>query len=93
MGANRWRNKLFITVPRRRQGVISSLNYVDLNQPQRHNVPLIPYPNWDINQLDYEEENRIVSVYRVAVDPCDRIWMIDTGIMEIPGKSIIKLSK
>lgn len=87
MGANIWNNKLFITVPRRRNGVPSSLNYVDMNNAQRHNVPLTPYPNWDVNRLDYEGSERIVSVYRMAIDECDRAWMIDTGLIEIPGNN------
>lgn len=83
MGANRWRDKLFITVPRRRVGVPSTLNYVPMNSTERHNVPLIPYPNWEMNQIG---EGNLNSVYRVAVDSCDRLWMIDTGLLEYPGK-------
>ncbi|XP_017782339.1 PREDICTED: L-dopachrome tautomerase yellow-f2-like [Nicrophorus vespilloides] len=85
MGANRWRDKLFITVPRRRAGVPSTLNYVSISNKERHNVPLIPYPNWEVNQLSSDPSNRIVSVYRIAVDVCDRMWMVDTGIVELPG--------
>lgn len=86
MGANLYKNKLFITVPRRRDGVPSSLNFINANSPEKHNVPLIPYPNWDVNRLDYGGSDRIVSVYRVAIDPCDRMWMVDTGLIEIPGQ-------
>ncbi|XP_018561263.1 L-dopachrome tautomerase yellow-f2-like [Anoplophora glabripennis] len=87
MGSNVWQNKLFITVPRRRLGVPSTLNYVPLNSPNKHNVPLIPYPNWDKNLYSDTSgtgEN-FVSVYRVAVDKCDRLWFVDTGTLEIPG--------
>lgn len=83
MGANVWGNKLFITVPRRRLGVPSSLNYIDLNSSVRHNVPLIPYPNLEMNSLNSPKP--IVSVYRVAIDPCDRLWFIDTGVIETLG--------
>ncbi|CAH1116241.1 unnamed protein product [Phaedon cochleariae] len=89
MGANVWRNKLFITVPRRRLGVPSTLNYVRLDSSNRYNVPLIPYPNWNINI--YPDTSgagqNFVSVYRVAVDACDRLWFIDTGLVEIPGNA------
>ncbi|KAJ8939823.1 hypothetical protein NQ318_014950 [Aromia moschata] len=87
MGANVWRNKLFITVPRRRLGIPSTLNYVRLDSPQKHNVPLTPYPSWAKNVYSgYETPTEnLFSVYRVAVDPCDRLWFVDTGLLELPG--------
>lgn len=87
MGSNVWQNKLFVSVPRRRLGVPSTLNYVPLNSPNKDNVPLVPYPNWDKNlypDTSGQGEN-FVSVYRVAVDTCDRLWFVDTGTLEIPG--------
>ncbi|XP_044759607.1 L-dopachrome tautomerase yellow-f2-like [Coccinella septempunctata] len=102
MGAGVWGDKLFITVPRRRHGVPSSLNYVSLNSQNKHNTPLIPYPNWEMNalpenynssnfdssSLSSADRNRFVSVYRVAVDSCDRLWFVDTGRLEIPDAPI-----
>ncbi|KAF2879521.1 hypothetical protein ILUMI_26653 [Ignelater luminosus] len=88
MGANRWKDKLFVTVPRRRVGVPSTLNFVWMNSTERHNVPLIPYPNWRINQFDpTREPDNFVSIYRTAVDACDRLWMVDTGLIETPGNN------
>ncbi|KAJ8916781.1 hypothetical protein NQ315_005786 [Exocentrus adspersus] len=90
MGANVWQDKLFITVPRRRLGVPSSLNYVSLKKsknPNRHNVPLIPYPSWEKNTYPDTSGrgDNFVSVYRVAVDTCDRLWFVDTGTVETLG--------
>lgn len=88
MGANVWKDKLFITVPRRRQGIPSPLNYVPLNSINRHNVPLIPYPDWKTNLYPdpLNTGQNIVSVYRVGIDVCDRMWFVDTGIVETLGK-------
>lgn len=87
MGANLWKNKLFVTIPRRRAGIPSTLNYVWLNTTKKHNVPLIPYPDWKSNQYSLNESpERLVSVYRTAVDDCDRLWMVDTGLVEPLGK-------
>lgn len=88
MGSNLYKNKLFVIVPRRRDGIPSTVNYVNFNSTNRHNVPLIPYPNWEMNSLDHTGPDRLVSVYRVAIDPCERMWMVDTGIIEIPGKKL-----
>lgn len=89
MGANVWKDKLFITIPRRRLGVPSTLNYVSLNSRNRHNVPLNPYPNWDMNLYPDTSSSleNFVSVYRIAIDVCDRMWFVDTGIVETLGKS------
>ncbi|KAJ8984350.1 hypothetical protein NQ317_012571, partial [Molorchus minor] len=96
MGANVWKNKLFITVPRRRLGVPSTLNYVPLNNRIKHNAPLIPYPDWDTNMYPRNNSNRgenIFSVYRVTVDQCDRLWFVDTGLLESPvGYGVIVYS-
>lgn len=96
MGANVWKDKLFVTVPRRRNGVPSTVNFVWTNSSERHNVPLIPYPDLETNRLPDGRggrRNNFVSVYRVAVDSCDRLWFVDTGLIEIPGKSIKKNCK
>lgn len=89
MGANIWKDKLFVTVPRRRNGVPSTLNYVSLsNSTKRHNVPLTPYPDYLTNALETDEkrEHNFVSVYRVAIDVCDRMWFVDTGVINVLGK-------
>lgn len=31
-------------------------------------------------------QENLVSIYRIAIDPCDRLWAVDTGILESPGK-------
>ncbi|KAF5278603.1 hypothetical protein FQA39_LY00645 [Lamprigera yunnana] len=88
MGANRWGNKVFVTVPRRRPGVPSTLNFIWMNSTERHNVPLLPYPNAEVNQLpSVDGEGILVSVYRTAVDSCNRLWMVDTGLLEYPGNT------
>lgn len=88
MGANRWENKLFITIPRRRLGVPSTLNFIWTNTTDKHNIPLIPYPNAEVNQLPSPGGNGLlVSVYRTAIDTCNRLWMVDTGMLEYPGNN------
>ena len=94
MGVNRWRDKLFVTVPRRAPGIPSSLNYIPINCTKRHNVPLIPYPSHKINSLKVSPgDEQIVSVYRIAVDSCSRLWMADTGTVHTLGTTIIESSK
>ncbi|XP_013138187.1 PREDICTED: protein yellow-like [Papilio polytes] len=70
-------NRVFVTVPRRRHGIPSTLNYVKISSGT--SPALIPYP-------DTKSRNKFVSVYRPRVDVCGRLWMVDTGHLEVPGE-------
>ncbi|KAM3962290.1 yellow-c [Aphomia sociella] len=88
VGLARWKNKLFITVPRWKNGVASSLNYVDLDGPSDQLFK--PYPSFKDNLMpdsakSLPSNSSVVSVFRVHVDPCDRLWVMDTGLAEIAG--------
>uniref|UniRef100_A0A2A4JSF3 Uncharacterized protein n=1 Tax=Heliothis virescens TaxID=7102 RepID=A0A2A4JSF3_HELVI len=77
IGLEVYQNKLFVTVPRRRHGIPSTVNYVDLDT--KESSPLLkPYPN-------SASVDKFFSVYRPRVDACDRLWMVDTGVLETPG--------
>lgn len=89
MGVDRWKNKLFITVPRRRNGIPATLNYVEIPAAGNDNKSpgLRPYPDLKTNTLvaaTTGEYTPLVNIYRTTVDVCDRLWFVDTGIMEIP---------
>lgn len=43
---------------------------------------LVPYPNYGMNRLPNRREravDRIVNTFRISVDACDRLWVIDMG--------------
>lgn len=89
IGMARWKNKVFVTIPKWKNGVVSSLNYVDINGPQ--DQPLMPYPSFIDNFVpdtatELPSNSSIVSVFRVFVDACDRLWVIDTGLADRFGK-------
>lgn len=91
LGVERWKNMLFVTVPRWRLGVPSSLNFIQL--PNYEESPkLTPYPSWEASSLLQNPlDSTVVSTYRVQVDECDRLWVIDNGVdnlLEQP-KSIV----
>ncbi|XP_073966528.1 L-dopachrome tautomerase yellow-f2-like isoform X2 [Choristoneura fumiferana] len=69
-------DRVFVTVPRRRHGIPSTLNYVKLSSAE----PILqPYP-------DVARSQSLISVYRPRVDECGRLWMVDTGMLEVPGE-------
>nr|AIU92945.1 royal jelly-like protein [Melipona quadrifasciata] len=87
---DRWRNYTFVTVIRQEEGVPSSLNVItDKNGP---GGPLLaPYPDW--NWANVKNCSAIISVYRVAIDRCDRLWVLDTGVVDTdhvcPAKLVV----
>ncbi|KFB38229.1 AGAP003096-PA-like protein [Anopheles sinensis] len=90
MGVTHHKGRLFVTVPRRRTGIPSTLNVIVLDQvPAGEKSPrLTAYPELITNELrkSYEPDpKRLVSVYRTRVDRCDRLWFVDTGFLEYPG--------
>lgn len=93
MGISHHNSRLFISIPRRRPGVPATLNVIDLTKvPQGElSPPINAYPDYIVNQLhdDYRADpKRIVSVYRSKVDACNRLWFVDTGILEYPSNPI-----
>ncbi|CRK87272.1 CLUMA_CG001074, isoform A [Clunio marinus] len=113
LGLDIWQDKLFITVPRWKSGVASSLNYVKLSELERSPV-LYPYPCWEAHDLPHDvpstegdanygggrtdakgaekvenilEKNNetIVSTFRIRIDECDRLWVMDSGLADILG--------
>lgn len=83
VGVERWQNKLFVTVPRWRDGIPATLNYIDMDRnPSGLNIPLIPYPSLQQNVAG-DCANGLSTVYRIKVDQCGRLWVLDTGTVGI----------
>lgn len=87
LGLEVWGNKLFLTIPRWKKGVVASLNYVFLNDSSESPV-LHPYPSLNEHVSDGDQlvsDGSIVSVFRVRADECDRLWILDTGVSDVWG--------
>lgn len=90
MGANHYRLRMFITLPRRRPGVPATLTYIDMNTNDQ-SPPVRAYPDYQTNTIPDNMQpnpNRIISVYRTRTDACNRLWFIDTGLLEYPDNFI-----
>lgn len=93
MGVSHHKGRLFICVPRRRVGIPATLNVINMNKVPKTSISphLTGYPSYETNFLEPDmkpDEHRIVSVYRTRVDECERLWFIDTGLLEYPGLSL-----
>ncbi|XP_012344034.1 major royal jelly protein 2 [Apis florea] len=73
---DRWHDKTFVTIIRD-SGVPSSLNVIS-NKIGDGGPLLEPYPNW--SWAKNQNCSGITSVYRVAIDVWDRLWVLDNGI-------------
>ncbi|XP_032517465.2 protein yellow [Danaus plexippus] len=78
MGLEVFADRLFITVPRWRNGVPASLTYVNLKDNSTKSPKLIPYPNWEAHNI-VDGKPEIVSPFRVRADRCGRLWVLDNG--------------
>ncbi|KAL1138491.1 hypothetical protein AAG570_008554 [Ranatra chinensis] len=85
LGIEVWNDKVFITVPRWRPGVPSSLNWVPINGEE--SPKLRPYPDWKFNEVQGNGTQKVVNTFRVRADVCDRLWVIDCGLVDILGQA------
>nr|CAD7429444.1 unnamed protein product [Timema monikensis] len=75
--------RVFLTLPRLRSGVAATLATIpraDL-QGQTGTAPTLQaYPNWQWHRAEANCSG-LISVYRARADRCDRLWVLDSGIM------------
>ncbi|XP_034942656.1 major royal jelly protein 1-like [Chelonus insularis] len=68
--------RVFVTTPQWLDGTPITLSTVtDLEGP---GGPLLtPYPHWSWHSSN--DCDKLISVYRVAIDECNRLWLVDVG--------------
>lgn len=76
-----FRNRLFLTLPRWKDGVPYSLAWLP-NPPIEESPRVRVYPSWDAHSpVNNPDCNKLMSVYRLAIDECNRLWIIDAGVV------------
>lgn len=63
-------------------GIPATLTYINTAQTVSGSPELIPYPSWEGNAVG-DCENGLNTVYRIKVDKCGRLWVLDTGTIGI----------
>ncbi|XP_030751653.1 major royal jelly protein 3-like isoform X2 [Sitophilus oryzae] len=72
-------NHVFISIPRFVAGIPATFGIVT-NRNYSGNPLIRPYPDWSWHKNPEQcKRNRIVSVFRVRIDECGRLWVLDTG--------------
>ncbi|XP_028026337.1 L-dopachrome tautomerase yellow-f-like [Bombyx mandarina] len=67
----------FITIPRTEPGIPSTINVIGRDKE------ILVSP--DFKPFDNKQVDKLVSVYKTFYDFCQRLWMVDTGLIDIPG--------
>ncbi|XP_015429902.1 PREDICTED: protein yellow-like [Dufourea novaeangliae] len=80
LGLEIWRDKVFITLPKWKDGIPVTLATVPKHSKTK-SPKLRPYPDWSWHQPGNCEG--LTSVFRVQVDECDRLWILDSGKTDI----------
>ena len=75
-------DKIFIATPRFRSGVPATLSFIPRDLPLGSSPQLQAYPSWDWHIAGKGDYNcsAIISVYRLRVDRCNRLWVLDAGV-------------
>jgi sugar lactone lactonase YvrE len=69
--------RIFLTFPRWGDPV-------EANVAELKDGKAVPYPNAEINRLDEQHPDRcLVTVQSAVVDPLDRLWLCDTGTVNM----------
>lgn len=76
-------HRIFLSVPRLRAGVPSTLNFIPRNIPLGSSPQLQAYPSWEWHSAGKGHLNcsELISVYRTRIDSCNRLWVLDSGIV------------
>ncbi|XP_043248845.1 protein yellow-like [Colletes gigas] len=74
------KDKVFVTLPKWKSGIPATLATVPKNSNTK-SPKLWPYPDWGWHQTGNCEG--LTSVFRVEVDECDRLWVLDSGKVEV----------
>ncbi|KAH0954658.1 hypothetical protein HN011_004597 [Eciton burchellii] len=80
LGLEVWHDKVFITLPKWKTGIPATLATVPRHSKIK-NPKLRPYPNWQWQQSGNCEG--LTSVFRLQVDECNRLWVLDSGKTEL----------
>lgn len=74
-------DRIFLTLPRSREGVPATLTWMPNNGVPVENQPLLPFPDWSWQQGHLDNCSGLVSVFRSRIDSCGRLWVLDSGVL------------
>ncbi|KAK4874684.1 hypothetical protein RN001_014044 [Aquatica leii] len=83
LGIETHQNRIFVSFPKWKDGIPCTL--ATLPKVSNEASPLfVPYPSWEWHNSDSCDS--LVSVYRMQVDDCNRLWVLDSGQINVSVK-------
>ncbi|XP_023316259.1 protein yellow isoform X2 [Trichogramma pretiosum] len=75
-------HRIFVATPRLRAGVPATLSFIPRDIPGGSAPHLQAYPSWEWHSAGKGDFNcsKLISVYRIRADKCNRLWVLDSGI-------------
>ncbi|XP_012283873.1 protein yellow [Orussus abietinus] len=80
LGLDVWGERVFLTLPKWRDGVPATLATVP-RISKTTSPKLRPYPSWEWHRSRTCEG--LTSVFRIQVDECARLWVLDSGKVDV----------
>lgn len=78
------RDRIFIATPRLFSGVPATLSVLNKADDSLSSSVLKAYPNWSHHAAGLKAYNcseiGLISVYRLKIDSCNRLWALDAGV-------------
>ncbi|KAJ8959627.1 hypothetical protein NQ318_021814 [Aromia moschata] len=82
-GLEVYQDRIFITNPKWTVGIPASLAVIPRNSIDK-SPPLAPYPSWEWHKTG--NCDGITSVFRIHADSCGRLWVLDSGLVDVESK-------
>lgn len=82
-GLEMTKDRVFVSMPRLREGVPATLASMSTRAAPGSSPVLQAYPDWSFHSSKNGNVtcNGLVSVYRIRQDSCNRLWVLDSGVM------------
>ncbi|KAB0793472.1 hypothetical protein PPYR_13092 [Photinus pyralis] len=74
------KDRIFVSFPKWKDGTPCTLATIPKSSNEI-SPPFEPYPNWDWHNKGTCEG--LVSVYRMQIDQCNRLWVLDSGQINV----------
>ncbi|XP_045448607.1 protein yellow-like [Melitaea cinxia] len=76
-------DRIYLGIPRLRAGVPATLAWIPRSLPPGVSPVLQAYPDWSWHTAGRGDINctGLISVYRIRADRCNRLWVLDAGVI------------
>lgn len=92
LGIARYKERVFISLPKWKSGTPVTLATVPVSAASdgNHSPLLNPFPSWSWHGRAEGDCEGLTSVFRMEVDQCGRLWVLDSGLVNVAegGKQI-----